>query len=257
MSDRDVQHVPGAVFSAKKWPPVPAREPGERRKPMDRALLAIIEERSKNATGKCFANAETLRRIMWHRYGLKVHANSVRRRTRELAAKGTIGHKWIRPNRQHCRKGNVRSWTVNGTQWNWLPSEAEKREALWRAKMEKRKQRQMAWKRRQLDDQERKRQERERRRRRAPERAAAVMQANPEDRVVVSRDQMIADIARVLGGEEMRRNAPPVISPLATPAEAPEGHAEKVREQLARARALGFEVPSDEELERRRRKPPD
>ncbi len=240
------ERVSGASFGDSKWPPVPPREPGEPRRPMRAALLHLIERNSHNETGKCFKRAETMRRELWHGYGIKVHANSVRRATRRLAAKGITGHKAIGANRVYYRSKSRSCWSVNGTQLNWLRSETERREARWRDKVLKRKQRREKTKAKERQAQERARQQREARRRRAPEQMERLVRPKQVPTVAVSPEQMRRDLAAILGeaigpraGEAGSRA---IVTPrLMTPA----ARAEKARHDIERARMLGFDVPTD------------
>ncbi len=138
-----------------------------------------------------------MRRELWHRYGIKTHANSVRRETRRLAARGITGHKAIGANRVYYRTKSRNYRTVNGTQLNWLCSETERREARWQDKVWKRKQRQEKAEANERLAQERARQ-REARRRRAPERAQRLLTPQQVPTICVSPEQMRRDVAAVL-----------------------------------------------------------
>jgi hypothetical protein len=90
---------------------------------------------------------------------------------REVRA-GKLLHKRIPPGARFARTGR---WTTNGTQCNRYPTEAERREQLWRQKIEKRKARAAKAKAIEHERQERARAERQERR----ERERARPQAPP------------------------------------------------------------------------------
>jgi hypothetical protein len=116
---------------------VPPRPAGLRRRLIWPMLEPIIRSLSRE-TGRCFARAIKLRALIFEDHGYPCGERSVQRAIARETRKGTIRHRWIRPNRIYARG---RKPTGAGTQWNWFPSEAELRAKRFDDKMRKRKNR--------------------------------------------------------------------------------------------------------------------
>lgn len=101
-------------------------------------LAPMIERLSRGVLGWCNATAAGLRVMAFIDTGYVFGAGSIPRFIAREVKRGKLRHKRMPPGAYFRRTGK---WTRNGTQLNRYESEAERRERLWRQKIERRKQR--------------------------------------------------------------------------------------------------------------------
>ena len=181
---------------------MPSREPGASRwlvGPIVEPLIERLAERSP--CGWCFATVEALRIMAYvdtgHVYGNRSIARWIRKRTRA----GGMAHRRIMPG-AHIR--GVKRPTVNGTCLNRPPTEAERREARWRERLDRRRQR------------------RERARRLEAERQAAAQLARTAARSQRRAEQLVRapdPVEPVAGAAEARDAIASVLAALGNPPE--------------------------------------
>lgn len=207
----------GKVVAYRELP----KRNGERRWLCAPFVGPLIARLSRGVLGWCNATAKALRYMLFIDTGYVYGERSIERFILREWRRGKIKHKAIPPGAYFTK---TRHWTNNGTQINRYPSEGERRETLWRARNERRKQRALRKKQIERDKQERLRLGRQQRRQAAA--ASELVRAAPSGRrrilvdpVLVSQTreqvaQALAMIAnppapRELGGAPPTRRLPP------------------------------------------------
>lgn len=140
---------------------LPKNSPGQKRWLCAPFVGALIARLSRGALGWCNATAKALRYMLFVNTGYVFGERSIGRWIVREWRRGKIKHKRCAPGWYFTK---TRRWTNNGTQINRFPSEGERREALWRAKVERRKQRALRKKMLEREKQERMRLGRQQRR---------------------------------------------------------------------------------------------
>src|SRR5579863_9998572 len=115
---------------------VPQRPPGVARWLVGPVIAPMITRLSRGKLGWCNASEPSLQAMAFIDTGYVYGDRSIGRWIgREVRGKRLL-HKRIPPGAYFRQTGR---WTKNGTQLNRWPSEGERRERLWRARIEKRK----------------------------------------------------------------------------------------------------------------------
>jgi hypothetical protein len=153
----EVRDDRGKIVAYRNLP----KQDGERRWLCVRVVGPLIAKLSRWALGWCNASAKALRYMIFVDYGYVFGEGSIGRFTLREWRRGKLRHKQCRPGWYFAK---TKQWTDNGTQINRYPSEAERRDSLWRAKVARRKQRAEQRKQRERQKQERLRLGREMRR---------------------------------------------------------------------------------------------
>jgi hypothetical protein len=187
---------------------LPKRD-GERRWLCAPFVGPLIARLSRGALAWCNAAATTLRGMIFVDTGYVFGERSIPRWIRREHKRGKLKHKRIPPGAYFAK---TRRWTQNGTQINRYPNEGERRETLWRARNERRKQRALRRKQLEQEKEERRRLGREQRRRQ--EAASDLVRrtppaAGPSRRTIVV-DPALAEATRehVAQALSMIRNPP-------------------------------------------------
>jgi hypothetical protein len=124
-------------------------EEHERRTPwlVSEIIFPMVVRNSQRALGYCNATEYTLRLWAWIDTGHLYGERSISRRLRLEARRGRL-HRRIIPRDRPFKNGTR---TRGGTTATWFPSERERRERLWREKIERRRRKQEAKKRRRAE----------------------------------------------------------------------------------------------------------
>ena len=231
---------------------LPQREPGRARWLVAPIVGPLIERLSQGELGWSNATAPALRVMVFVDTGYIYGERSIPRFIGREVKSGKLRHKRIPPGSYFSR---TKRWTRNGTQLNRYETEAERRERLWRAKVEKRQARRDRGRQLEADRQERARcarEERRSRRRASLQLGAELVRPGvdvDEAPALVGSDAQLA-IAGVLA---IVAN-PPALAPLGAPARATEPPPATRRDREAEIqRALAWALEHD----RREPKPPD
>jgi hypothetical protein len=176
--------------------------------------------------------------MVWIDTGYRYGDSSIGRWVRLEHKRGHLRHERCAPGWRFHRTGMQ---THNGTTLNRYPSEAERRESLWRAKIERRRQRRDRVRALQRAAEDKRRAERDRRRRRevGPELVRRGLEAPPELATPAERSSALAGILGALVAPRLAASSSATRS--TTPAAPSRSHREIVDAEIERARALARE----------------